>query len=243
MLQFRFEQPAALDARDQFVISPHHPDRLRRPSPRGAAGDRDRFQQALTWNVFRTLELVAPAYWLRRFHTRLVGQPSLVAPQIVQVQLWRALPLPPILQIDGAHPDVTVDVVIETEHDVWTLIVPRQGEVSNIQERAVHVIDAGAWLAGARAHHCGVIECDGDNAKAGSLLKSRYARSRDSAALRSASRGPAAPTTITWGVMEWSDLAAILLECSEAPNLPPIERTLARNAMDWLQVVGIEPTR
>jgi hypothetical protein len=27
---------------------------------------------------------------------------------------------PPILQIDGARPDVTVDVVIETEHDVWT---------------------------------------------------------------------------------------------------------------------------
>jgi hypothetical protein len=166
-----------------------------------------------------------------------------VAPQIVQVQLWRALPLPTILQIDGARPDVTVDVVIETEHDVWTLIVPRQGEVSDIQERAVHVIDAGAWLAGARALHCGVIECDGDNAIAGSLLKSRYARSRDSAALRSTSRGPAAPTAITWGVMEWSDLAAILQECSEARNLPPIERALARNAMDWLQVAEIEPTR
>src|SRR5918995_3296734 len=243
MLQLRFGQPAGLDARDQFIVSPHHPDRLRRPSPRGAAADRDRFQQALTWNVFRTLEMVAPAYWVRRFHTRLTGQPSLVAPQIVQVQLWRALPLPPILQIDGARPDVTVDVVIETEHDVWTLIVPRQGEVSDIQERAVHVIDAGAWLAGARALHCGVIECHGDDAIAGSLLKSRYARSRDSAALRSASRGPAAPIAITWGVMPWSDLAAILHESSEAGNLPPIERALARNATDWLGTVGAEPTR
>jgi hypothetical protein len=243
MLQLRFGQPAALDARDQFVISPHHPDRLRRPPHRGAAANRDRFQQALTWNVFRTLELVAPAYWLRRFHTRLVGQPSLLAPQIVQVQLWRGLPLPPILQIDGARPDVSVDVVIETEHDVWTLIVPRQGEISDIQERAAHVIDAGAWLAGARAHHCGLIECDGDNALAASLLKGCYARSRDSAALRSASRGPAAPTAISWGVTRWPDLAAILQECSEARNLPPIERALARNATDWLHAVGIEPTR
>ena len=105
MLQLRFGQPAALEVQDQFVISPHHPDRLRRPSPRGAAAGRDRFQQALTWNVFRTLELVAPAYWLRRFHTRLTGQPSLVPPQIVDVHLWRALPLPPILQIDGARPE------------------------------------------------------------------------------------------------------------------------------------------
>ena len=242
MLQLRSRQSAAVDAQDQFVISPHHPDRLRRPSPRGAAADGDRFQQALTWNIFRTLEMVAPAYWLRRFHTRLIGQPSLVAPQVVQVQLWRALPLPPILQIDGARPDVTVDVVIETEHDVWTLIVPCPGEVADIQDRAVHVIDAGAWLAGARAHHCGVIESDGDSAIAGSLLKSRYARSRDSAALRSASRGPAAPSTITWGVIRWPDLAALLRECSEARNLPPIERALATNAMDWLYAVGIEPT-
>jgi hypothetical protein len=101
--------------------------------------------------------------------------------------------------------------------------------VPDIQERTVHVIDAGAWLAGARAHHCGVIECDGDDAIAGSLLKTRYARSRDRAALRSTSRGPTAPTTITWGVMEWSDLAAILQECSEARNLPPIERALPSN--------------
>ena len=243
MLQLRFGQPAALEAQDQFVISPHHPDRLRRPSPRGAAAGRDRFQQALTWNVFRTLELVAPAYWLRRLHTRLTGQPSLVPPQIVDVHLWRALPLPPILQIDGARPDVTVDVIIETEHDVWTLIVPRHGEVPDIQERATHVIDAGGWLAGARPHHCGVIESDTDNTMAGSLLKSRYARSRDRAAPRSATRGPAAPIAITWGVIPWSDLAAILHECSEAGNLPPIERAPARNATDWLGAVGVEPTR
>ncbi len=151
MLQLRFGQPAALDARDQFVISPHHPDRLRRRFPLAAAAGRDRFQQALTWNVFRTLELVAPAYWLRRLHTRLTGQPSLVPPQIVDVHLWRALPLPPILQIDGARPDVTTDVVIETEHDVWILIVPRQGEVPDTQERAVDVIDAErGWRARGR---------------------------------------------------------------------------------------------
>jgi hypothetical protein len=242
MLQLRFGHCAAVEAQDQLVISPHHPDRLRRPIPRAAAADRDRFQQALTWNVFRTLEMVAPAYWLRRFHTRLTGEPPLVAPQVVQVQLWRRLPLPPILQIDGAHPDVTVDVVIETEHDVWTLIIPRPGEALDVQERAVHVIDAGAWLAGARAHHCGVIESDDANAIAGSLLKSRYARSRDSAALRSASRGPTAPTSVTWGAVQWSDLATLLEERSEARSLPSIERALAKNAIEWLKAVGVTPT-
>jgi hypothetical protein len=43
--------------------------------------------------------------------------------------------------------------------------------------------------------------------------------------------------------MRWSHLAAILHECREAGNLPPIERALARNATDWLGAVGVEPTR
>ena len=58
-------------APDRFVIAPHHPDRLRRPAlPPGAVLDQ-RFNQALVWNTFRTLELIAPSFWLRRFHLRL----------------------------------------------------------------------------------------------------------------------------------------------------------------------------
>ena len=43
--------------------------------------------------------------------------------------------------------------------------------------------------------------------------------------------------------MRCSDLAALLQEYSEAGNLPRIERALARNAIEWLQLVSLEPTR
>lgn len=229
------------DERERFVIAPHHPDRLRRPPPSPAATSDERLRQALTWNIFRTLELVSPSFWLRRFHLRLTGEPSVVPPQIARVHLWQHLPLPPIQRIDGGRPDVVADVVIETEHAVWTLVAASaRNNIIDIDQPAA-VVDAGAWFAGARHHHCGVIEWSATSTSLGSVLEGRYSRSRESARLRSATRGPAAPTLVQWGAIQWSDLRALLQDCREAANLSWIERALAQNALDWLKNVSLSP--
>jgi hypothetical protein len=229
------------DVRERFVIAPHHRDRLRRPAVDPGAPSDDRFRQALVWNVFRTLELVAPSFWLRRFHLRLTGDASLVAPQIVRVHLWPHLPLPPILRIDGARADVVADVVIETEHVVWTLVTDSPARDVTAAETSAALADAGAWFAGVRQHHCGVIESDRRTPSLGSLLQARYSRSRESARLQSATRGPATPRHVRWGGIDWCGLGAVLEDCCDAASLPPIERALARNALDWLREVGVPP--
>ena len=189
---------------------------------------------------FRTLELVAPSFWLRRFHVRLTGEPSPVPPQIARVHLWQHLSLPPIQRIDGERPNVVADVIIETEHAVWTLVSESAGRDLTDSEAAAATVDAGGWFAGVRQHHCGVIQSGASNLSPGSVLQTRYSRSAESARLRSATRGPAAPTHVRWGGVQWSGLAA-LQDCCEAENLPPIERALARNALRWLTSVGIDP--
>lgn len=226
-------------ALDRFVIAPHHPDRLRRPAvPPGAVPD-ERFQQALVWNTFRTLELVAPSFWLRRFHVRLTGEPSLVSPQIARVHLWRPLPLPPIQRIDGGRADVLADVVIETEHAVWTLLAASARRDATDGAEAAAIVDAGSWFAGARQHHCGVIEAPAGTRSAGRLLQARYSRSLHSTRLRSATRGPASPADVTWGAIAWPDIAALLDDCCQSAALLPIDRALARNALDWLARSGL----
>jgi hypothetical protein len=83
------------NTRDRLIVWPHHPDQLRRPASRPGALHADNLEHALTWNVFRTLELL-PAFCLRRLQARLQSAQSLdAAPHIVRVGLWRALPLPP----------------------------------------------------------------------------------------------------------------------------------------------------
>ena len=69
MLGISIFSPAAA-GREQIVIAPH-PDRLRRPAVRPGTVEKDRFHQTLLWNTFRTLELLPPAFWLRRLQARL----------------------------------------------------------------------------------------------------------------------------------------------------------------------------
>jgi hypothetical protein len=241
MFQHVLPTPVTRDDREGFVIVPHHPDRMRRPAVSlGAAAD-ERFQHALIWNVFRTLELLTPSFWVRRFHIRLTGEPSLVPPQIARVHLWRPLPLPAIQRIDGERSDVVADVVVETEHAVWTLVAESASSDLTDSDQTAAVVDAGAWFAGARQHYCGVIESSATNTSLGSVLQTRYSRSRDSGRLRSATRGPATATRVIWGGIRWSQIAALLQDCCESANLPPIERALANNALDWLIHVGLDP--
>ena len=97
-----------------------------------------------------------------------------------------------------------------------------------------NIFRTGAWFAGARQHFCGVLECRAVNTSFGSVLRNRYARSRDSGRLRSATRGPATPSRVQWGVIQWSELTALLQDCCDAANLPPVERALAQNAVEWV---------
>ena len=233
--------PGSRDDRERLIVASHHPDRLQRPTVRSAADGEGRFQHALLWNTFRTLELIAPAFWLRRFHLRLTGEASVVPPQMLRVHLWRTLPLPPVQRVDGNRPGILADVIIETEHAVWTLVAEASGHDLADGQTAADIVDAGCWFAGMRQHPAGVIESAASDFPLGSLLRARYSRSRESARLQSSTRGPTAPASNAWGAIRYPQLMALLQECGEAANLPPIERTLARNALDWLTSVGIRP--
>ena len=110
-------------------------------------------------------------------------------------------------------------------------------EVYTVYEGYQGLIDAGAWRAGTREHYFGMIEASGRDA--GALLKRRYSRSADSAALRAGMRG-AAPSLRGVGSVHWGDLAAVLTDCAVTPALSEIERALARHATAWLEGAGVD---
>ena len=230
--------------REQIVIAPHHPDSLRRPPPSLSAIEDDRFGQTLLWNVFRTLELLPPGFWLRRLQARLHMDPVPRAPHTVRVDLWRALTMPLAHHVDGVRPDVVADVLIETEHAVWTLMVcgadlPHIEAESAKGDFASQLIDATSWHAGTRDCYFGVLSRQPRHQDAGVALVERYFRSRDSLRLRSDARGQALSNVRGIGSVRWTDLAAIVRDCEQADVLTHIERALARNAVTWLEQVGI----
>ena len=233
----------------QLIVCPHHPDLLRRPASRAGDLHADNLEYALTWNVFRTLELLPPAFWLRRLQARLQSAQSLeAAPQIVRVELWRALSLPPAQQlVDSGRAAPVADILIETEHAVWALMVRSddwlEDHVSGTDPVA-RLIDAGSWFAGDSHFHFG-------------LNRGRSANARPSPTRVSGpSIRPIHRTACCWVGFEsrFHDARAgrradalggseppILRDCEQSRVLSDIERALAQNALAWLLRVGIVP--
>jgi hypothetical protein len=234
---------AAAAVGKELLVTAHHPDRVRWPPAEPRALGADMLEHAKLWNVFRALELVSPAFWLRRLHARLTGAPLTPAPQIVQVVLWRELMMPPALCLDGAQPPAMVDVWIETEHAVWAVLLASRVASSDADETpaadaVARVIDASAWHAGGRDRYFGIIEGTGD---IGSRIATRYGRSIRSAQMRSAQPPHATVEARPPGVLQWRDLVEILADCANAPMLSPVERIIAGHAAHWLEQPGVSP--
>jgi hypothetical protein len=229
------------DVRDQIIIAAHHPDCLHRPPLHAGALPDARLEQAFVWNVFRSLELLPPAFWLRRLHARLGAQTFPPAPQIVRVHLWKPLALPPAQRIDGARANVVADVTIDTEHAVWTLMLAGDRDTPLLNgdigegDPIARVIDAAAWRAGVRKHYFGIVEPCTSTTSVGGVLRRRYSRSRSSVEVRSGVRWTAAPVLGFVGILEWADLTAVMRDCAEAQVFSDIERALARNVVAWLE--------
>jgi hypothetical protein len=232
-------QASAGDAAGQLLIHPHHPDRLRLPACRPDRVMADRSAHALTWNIFRALELLPPAFWLRRLNARLqnadAGGP---APVTVNVSLWRPLDPSPGQALTGDSAPVLADVVIETEHLVWVLFTTYGADIvwadaeSAVLDPVGRLADAGSWLAGRRDLYCGLIASRPEDAPLGASLVRRYA-GQNSVLRFPSSRF--APVLRGAGIGTWRDLAAILADCEASPVLADIDRLVARPALEWIE--------
>lgn len=224
---------------DLFEIRPHHPDRLRRPAPRPGRVRADVMAHAMSWNIFRALELLPPAFWLRRFHARLQNADNLgPAPVTLGISLWRTLPPSPAQAIRDESGSVCADVVIETEHLVWTLVTTFGADIVSSDAAASgldpigRLIDAGSWFAGRREYYCGLIVRDPPDTPRGVSLIQRYAAR--AAGITRVPASAAARGVRGVGIARWDDLVEILEDCATSPVLTDFDRAVARRALAWV---------
>jgi hypothetical protein len=230
----------------EFILLDHHPDVSRRPEARPGLIDAENRRAALTWNVFRTLELIAPAFWLRRFRARLDALTSLEAggPSL-SVRLWVVLVSP--LERCRQEP-VCVDALIETDTAVYGVLTFDGSDVdlgdSTLArpDTILRVIDAVSWYAGARDCYVALITSDWSDTPIGSALIERYRGSRDVLARRLPHRRDGLANVRGIGRMTWQDVANILRDCAGSHSLTDFERVAASQAEQWLDSLGIHPS-
>jgi len=221
----------------RLVVWPHHPDSLQRP----AAGLVDPATQALTWNVFRTLELLPPAFWLRRLSAALGVSLSAPAPTTAAVRLWSALPAPPRAGWSGIGP-IAADVVIESEQAIWALLACRRGDIpaagADGQTDPVTLLaSAASWHAGRRSCRVGVLAAGRSEAPLAAALTQRYHASRIALHLRMPSHGHDSSNIAGIGFTTWRQIVEILRDASHAAVIDPVEQQLAARTLRWCDEV------
>jgi hypothetical protein len=224
----------------RLLVSAYHPDTLRDPSSGPDTTQADRLRHALTWNVFKTLEQIAPSIWMRPLVARATGLPDgyASAPHITAVTCWSNLqPAPNALLRRHCRHSVPVSAIVDTDDTVITFVTPSptellDGVLSDTAEGGLlDVAEATATLAGTRSAYVSVvlpIEVEEQ------VWASRVRRRAERVArvLSSSSRSPENIRGI--GATTWAALHELLSEVAQSRFISQSEQRFAMATAAWM---------
>lgn len=224
----------------RLLVSPYHPDTLRYPKSGSAITPSDRLRHALTWNVFRTLEQIAPSIWMRPLVARATGLPEGYnsAPHITAVACWSNLqPAPTAMLRRGRRHSVPVSAIIDTDDTVIAFLTPSPTELldSVLSETAegglLDVAEATAYLAGTRSAYVSVVlPIEVDEQVWASRVRGRAER-----VTRTLSSGGRSPENIRGiGATTWDALHDLLSEVARSRFISKSEQRFAMTTAAWM---------
>jgi hypothetical protein len=201
----------------------------------------ERLRHAFTWNVFKTLEQVAPSLWMRLLVARCAGLPDNYdsAPHVSKVTCWPNLkPAPSSILRRGRVQSLPVSAVIDTDDTVITVLTPGPSELIDriMSETAVdgllNVAEATAWLAGTRASYVSVVlPIESDNQEWIDRIRRRAERVRR--VLLTGGRG--ATNLRGMGAVTWPTLHQLLAEVGASPFIADSERRWVNFTAAWMK--------
>lgn len=224
----------------RLLVSPYHPDTLRYPASGPATNSSDQLRHALTWNVFKTLEQIAPTLWMRPLVARATGLPDGYnsAPHITAVTCWSNLqPSPNAMLRRGRRRGVPVSAVVDTDDTVITFLAPSPTDMldtvlSETAERGLlDVMEATAHLAGTRSAYVSVVLPFDVNEEVWAPRIRRRAE-RVGRVLSSSARSPENLRGI--GVTTWNALHELLSEIAQSRFISTSEQRFAMTTASWM---------
>jgi hypothetical protein len=224
----------------RFRVTPYHPDVLRQPGADPILAPGDRLRHALTWNVFRTLEQIAPAFWMRSLIASIGGLTDdfASAPHVCHVSCWDWLdPAPAAMLRRGRRTAVRADVVIDTDDTVVTLLAPSPADVmervlaDTAEGGLLDLVEATSFKGGVRAAYVGVILPPDMDSETWIPRVNRRAQAVHRV-LHASGRGVRNAHGI--GAVTWRDLQAILADAAHSTFLHESERELAAATAEWM---------
>jgi hypothetical protein len=197
-------------------------------------------EDAITWNVFRSLRQIAPRTWLPLAWGR--AFPTVPCPTDLDavVKLWKRVSPPPSLLASGKEGPSEIDVIIDTPTWVWFIEAKYRSDISlftverNDRDQVIRNIDVGSFYAGTRRFAFSLLLLSETHSPNGvgqleiykdlSIIRSRLVTHRPDELQNI--------IAISW--LTWTAMAHVLTEVStSAPNHE--ERLFAARAVNWLR--------
>jgi hypothetical protein len=201
-------------------------------------------EDAVTWNVFRSLRQIAPTVWLPELWAK--AFPSHAAPSDLSalVHLWTSVEPPFALLAGGDEGPSEIDIVIETPTWVWFMEAKYRSDISSgtttrpTRDQILRNIDVGSHYAGVRRFFFSLLVASEHRSPHGLERVREYS---DFSIVRSAlreHRPDGLANLVGVGSLAWRDLGAVLRH-SAASSARKDEQEYAGRALKWLEDKGL----
>lgn len=205
-------------------------------------------EDAVTWNVFRSLRQIAPTVWLPELFGEAFPTHGLTHTEHATISIWKTVTPPPGLLLEGDEGESEIDVVIETPSIVWFIEAKLTSDISvkttvrADRDQVLRNIDVGSFYAGTRRFYFSLLIANETKSKEGVGRVKEYQDLSKPRELLSKHRPDGLENLSGVSQIEWSMVSEVLRDAAE--NAPrEAERQYAARARDWMVSRALSPER
>jgi hypothetical protein len=234
----------AADFRDNLIIDRYDPVFTSMRAGKLEHLRSENSEDAVTWNVFRSLRQLEPQSWLPALLHLGIPNRGVAIVDPVAVELWSTVSPPLSLVALGPEGDSEIDVVIESPAWVWFIEAKYQSDISTktttrpLRDQVLRNIDVGSYYAGVRRFFFSLLIRDTSRSPLGAEAVSKYANLEMPRSLLADHRPDGLSNLEAVTLLTWADLGKVLKEARSSARRPD-ERGYAERALSWLQSKGL----
>jgi hypothetical protein len=203
-------------------------------------------EDAVTWNVFRSLRQIAPEAWVPSLWRHAFPTADVPADLRATVRLWESVPPPLGLLADGDEGASEIDVVIETASWVWFIEAKYRSDISTgtttrpQRDQILRNLDVGTYYAGVRRFSFSLLISSEQRSPIGAEKLREYSDFATARGKLATHRADGLANLHSIGQITWLKLAEVLADAEKAAPRDD-ERAYATRAADWLRQRVLSP--
>lgn len=197
-------------------------------------------EDAITWNVFRSLRQVHPQRWLPPLWKEAFPSVALAGSlERTVVRLWESI-APPLGLIEGGDEgDSEIDVIIESPSWVWFIEAKYRSDISSgtkvrpDRDQILRNLDVGTSYAGVREFFFSLLIDAESTSKMGIQKMEEYRTVENVIAKLATHRADGLKNLRSIGLLTWRQMGTVLQAAADNATLDD-ERLYAKRAHEWM---------